>query len=160
MFNIQHCMSATSDRKKDSEKNMSNAAQGIQGTSDITNVGDASRDITDTGDVDRASIAKGKGIQEDVTAADITRGKTPQGAVTQGVTPTGSGGINSREATDTEDVSKVISSGTSLTKSEGIDKTDIYSTSDDGTRDMKRAQEKPVKKVEDKEKGTWKIKED
>ena len=76
------------------------------------------------------------------------------------MTPTGLGGINSREATDTEDVSKVISSGTSLTKSEGIDKTDIYSTSDDGTRDMKRAQEKPVKKVEDKEKGTWKIKED
>jgi hypothetical protein len=157
MFNIQHCMSATSDRKKDSEKNMSNAAQG---TSDITNVGDASRDITDTGDVARASIAKGKGIQEDVTAADITRGKTPHGAVTQGVTQTGSGGINSREATDTEDVSKVIGSGTSLTKSESIDKTDIYSTSDDGTRDMKRAQEKPVKKVEDKEKGTWKIKED
>ena len=45
-------MSATSDRKKDSEKNMSNGAQGIQGTSDIANVGDASRDITDTGDVD------------------------------------------------------------------------------------------------------------
>jgi hypothetical protein len=47
-----------------------------------------------------------------------------------------------------------------LTKPEDIDKTDIYSTSDDGTRDIEGAQEKPVTKVEDKEKGTWKIKED
>ena len=160
MFHIQYCMSANSDRKKDSEKNLSNAAQDIQGTSDITNVGDASRDITDTGDVARASIAKGKGIQEDVTPADITKETTAHSAVTQGVTQTGSGGIKSREATNTEDVSKAVRSGTSLTKSEDIDKTDIYSTSDDGTRDMERAQEKPVIKVEDKEKGTWKIKED
>jgi hypothetical protein len=148
-------MSANSDRKKDSEKNLSNAAQYIQGTSDITNVGDASRDITDTGDVARASIAKGEGIQE-----DVTKETTAHSAVTQGVTQTGSGGIKSREATNTEDVSKAVRSGTSLTKSEDIDKTDIYSTSDDGTRDMERAQEKPVIKVEDKEKGTWKIKED
>jgi hypothetical protein len=160
MFHIQHCMSANSDRKKDSEKNLSNAAQDSQGTSDITNVGDASRDITDTGDVARASIAKGKGIQEEVSAADITRGTTAHSALTQGVTQTDSGGINSRETTNTEDVFNVVSSGTSLTKSDGIDKTDIYSTSDDGTRDIERAQEKPVRKVEDKEKGTWKIKGD
>jgi hypothetical protein len=73
---------------------------------------------------------------------------------------TGSEDINSEQATNADDVSKVVSSGTSLTKPEAVDKTDIYSTSDDGTRDIERAQEKPVTKVEDKEKGKWKIKED
>src|SRR5215204_6144513 len=69
-------------------------------------------------------------------------------------------GDTARDITNADDISKVVSSGTSLTKPERIDKTDIYSTSDDGTRDIEGAQEKPVTKVEDKEKGTWKIKED
>jgi hypothetical protein len=153
-------MSANNGKKKDIDKNLSKVAEGVQGNVDITNVGDAARDITDTGDVARASIAKGKGIQEEVTAADITEGTTQQGAITQGVTQEDSQDINSGEATNAEDVSKVVSSGTSLTKPEDIDKADIYSTSDDGTRDMERAQRKPVMKVEDKENGKWKIKED
>ena len=153
-------MSENSDRKNDGDKNLSKGAKGVQGDANITNAGDTARDITDTGDVSRASIAKGKGIQEDVTAADITKGTTDHGAVTQGVVQTGSEDINSGEATNADDVSKVVSSGTSLTKPEGIDKTDIYSTYDDGTRDIARAQKKPVTKVEDKGKGTWKIKED
>lgn len=153
-------MSENSNRNNDGDKNLSKGAKGVQGDANITNAGDAARDTTDTGDVSRASIAKGKGIQEDVTAADITKGTTDHGAVTQGVVQTGSEDINSGEATNADDVSKVVSSGTSLTKPEGIDKTDIYSTSDDGTRDIGKAQEKPVTKVEDKEKGTWKIKED
>lgn len=153
-------MSENSNRNNDGNKNLSKGAKGVQGDANITNAGDAARDITDTGDVSRASIAKGKGIQEDVTAADITKGTTDHGAVTQGVVQTGSEDINSGEATNADDVSKVVSSGTSLTKPEGIDKTDIYSTSDDGTRDIGKAQKKPVRKVEDKEKGTWKIKED
>jgi hypothetical protein len=153
-------MSENSDRNNDGDKNLSKGAKGVQGNANITNVGDVAKDITDTGDVSRASIAKGKGIQEDVTAADITKGTTDHGAVTQGVVQTGSEDINSGQATNADDVSKVVSSGTTLTKPEAIDKTDIYSTSDDGTRDIERAQEKPVTKLEDKEKGTWKIKED
>ena len=153
-------MSENSNRNNDGDKNLSKGAKGVQGDPNITNVGDAARDITDTGDVSRASIAKGKGIQEDVTAADITKGTTDHGAITQGVVQTGSEDIKSEQATNTDDVSKVVSSGTSLTKPEAVDKTDIYSTSDDGTRDIEGAQEKPVTKVEDKEKGTWKIKED
>src|SRR5919107_444220 len=90
---------------------------------------------------------------------NLTKGTTDHGAVTQGVVQTAED-VNSGEARNADDVSKVVSSGTSLTKPEGIDKTDIYSTSDDGTRDIEKAQEKPVTKVEDKEKGAWKIKED
>jgi hypothetical protein len=39
-------------------------------------------------------------------------------------------------------------------------KADIYSTQETGTRHLDRAQEKPVVKVEDKEKGSWRIKEE
>ena len=153
-------MSENSNKNNKGDKNLSKGSKRVQGDANITNVGDAARDITDTGDVSRASIAKGKGIQEDVTAADITKGTTDHGAVTQGVVQTDSEDINSGQSTNAEDVSKVVSSETSLRKPEAIDKTDIYSTSDDGTRDIERAQEKPVTKVEDKEKGKWKIKED
>jgi hypothetical protein len=54
---------------------------------------------------------------------------------------------------------KVVSSGTSFDKDKSIDKADIYSTEEDGTRHLERAQEKPVERVEDKEKGSWRIKE-
>jgi hypothetical protein len=54
---------------------------------------------------------------------------------------------------------KVVSSGTSFDEDKSIDKEDIYSTEENGTRHLERAQEKPVEKVEDKEKGSWRIKE-
>ncbi|MFL6356538.1 MAG: hypothetical protein ACJ71C_08270 [Nitrososphaeraceae archaeon] len=54
---------------------------------------------------------------------------------------------------------KVVSSGTSLNEDKSIDKADIYSTEETGTRHLDRAQEKPVEKVEDKQKGSWRIKE-
>jgi hypothetical protein len=54
---------------------------------------------------------------------------------------------------------KVVGSGTSFDEDKSIDKADIYSTEEDGTRHLERAQEKPVEKVEDKEKGSWRIKE-
>jgi hypothetical protein len=40
-----------------------------------------------------------------------------------------------------------------------VDKADIYSTEETGTRHLDRTQEKPVEKVEDKQKGSWRIKE-
>ncbi|MCD6037044.1 MAG: hypothetical protein K0S67_932, partial [Nitrososphaeraceae archaeon] len=62
-------MSENSNRKNNGDKNLSKGDKGVRGDANITNAGDTARDITDTGDVSRASIAKGKGIQEDVTAA-------------------------------------------------------------------------------------------
>jgi hypothetical protein len=47
-----------------------------------------------------------------------------------------------------------------LNEDKSIDKADIYSTQETGTRHLDRAQEKPVVKVEDKEKGSWRIKEE
>ena len=50
-------------------------------------------------------------------------------------------GASSMETSDTEDVSKLVSSGTSSSKSGGgIDKDDIYS-SDDSTRHLEKVQE-------------------
>ena len=49
-------------------------------------------------------------------------------------------GASSIETSDTEDVSKLVSSGTSSSKSGGIDKDDIYS-SDDSTRHLEKVQE-------------------
>jgi hypothetical protein len=62
-----------------------------------------------------------------------------------------------KDITNTEEVSKVASSGTSKTKSAGIDKAGIYS--DDSNRHIERAQEKSTEEAEDKETGSWKIKE-
>jgi hypothetical protein len=45
-----------------------------------------------------------------------------------------------------------------LNEDKSIDKADIYSTQETGTRHLDRAQEKPVEKVEDKQKGAWRIK--
>jgi hypothetical protein len=122
-------------------------------------VGDTSRDITDTGDVARASIAKGRGAQGSRTAADIAKGQIEsdesviQGAAAATTTP------NTAED-DNISKDKVVSSGTSLNEGKSIDKADIYSTEETGTRHLDRAQEKPVEKVEDKEKGSWRIKEE
>ncbi|HJT49685.1 MAG TPA: hypothetical protein VJ729_15995 [Nitrososphaeraceae archaeon] len=42
---------------------------------------------------------------------------------------------------NTQDVSKLVSSGTSSSKSGGIDKDDIYSSDKSGTRHLERVQE-------------------
>jgi hypothetical protein len=156
----------SSKRNKDSkssEKDIQDASTGS-----VTNVGDTSRDITDTADVARASIAKGRGeggdqgsktVSTTTTAADIAGGQINgdesiiQGAAT--ATP------NTATEDDDNNISrdKVVSSGTSFDEDKSIDKADIYSTEENGTRHLERAQEKPVEKVEDKEKGSWRIKE-
>ena len=126
-----------------------------------------SRDITNTADVARASIAKGR-VEEIkevkrlvLTPADIARGQIEgnqsiiQGATTATATP------NTATEDDDNNISrdKVVSSGHSFDEDKSIDKADIYSTEENGTRHLERAQEKPVEKVEDKEKGSWRIKE-
>ena len=153
----------SSKRNKDSkssEKDIQDASTGS-----VTNVGDTSRDITDTADVARASIAKGRvgGVDQGgktvstTTAADIARGQIEgDESVIQGATTT-----PNTATEDDNDIStdKVVSSGTSFDEDKSIDKEDIYSTEENGTRHLERAQEKPVEKVEDKEKGSWRIKE-
>ena len=54
---------------------------------------------------------------------------------------------------NTEDVSKLVSSGTSSAKSGGIDKDDIYS-SDDSTRHLEKVQETQTTTTTDKKKAT------
>jgi hypothetical protein len=125
----------------------------------VMDVGDASRDITDTGDVARASIAKGRGAQGSRTAADIAKGQIESDeSVIQGTAATTTTPNTIEDGNVSKD--KVLSSGTSFNEDKSIDKTDIYSTEETGTRHLDRAQEKPVKKVEDKEKGSWRIKEE
>ncbi len=133
--------------------------------STITNLGDTSRDITDTADVSRASIAKGTGTEENRSAADIITGKIHDDESIQGVTQesTDLEGRHEQQLTSPQDNTskmKVVNSGTSLKEDKSIDKADIYSTGESGTRHIERAQKKPPKKVEDKEKGSWKIKEE
>jgi hypothetical protein len=130
----------------------------------VMDVGDTSRDIRDTGDVARASIAKGRGAQESRTAAEIAKGQIESDeSVIQGTaattTTTTTATPNSAED-DKVSKDKVVSSGTSLNEDKSIDKADIYSTEETGTRHLDRAQERPVEKVEDKEKGSWRIKEE
>ena len=133
-------------------------------SSTVTNLGDTSRDITDTADVSRASIAKGMGTEENRSAADITMGEMRADESIQGVTQDNSDleGKQGRFANTQDNISKkkVVNSGTSLKEHQSIDKADIYSTGESGTRHIERAQEKPPKKVEDKEKGSWKIEEE
>jgi hypothetical protein len=126
----------------------------------VMDVGDTSRDITDTGDVARASIAKGRGAQGSRTAADIAKGQIESDdSVIQGTAAATTTTPNTAED-DNISKDKVVSSGTSLNEGKSIDKADIYSTEESGTRHLDRAQEKPVEKVEDKEKGSWRIKEE
>jgi hypothetical protein len=149
---------------KNSEKDIQDASSGS-----VTNVGDTSRDITDTADVARASIAKGKiggGDQgsktvSTTTAADIARGQIEGNqSIIQGATTTATPNAATEEDDDNNiSRDKVVSSGTSFDEDKSIDKADIYSTEENGTRHLERAQEKPVEKVEDKEKGSWRIKE-
>ena len=123
---------------KSSKKDINDAAT----VGSVMDVGDTSRDTTDTGDVARASIAKGQ-IESDESVIQRTAATTPN---------TVEDGNVSKD--------KVLSSGTSFSEDKSIDKADIYSTEETGTRHLDRAQEKPVKKVEDKEKGSWRIKEE
>jgi hypothetical protein len=127
----------------------------------VMDVGDTSRDIRDTGDVARASIAKGRGDQGGRTGADIAKGQIKSDeSVIQGTAATATATATPNTAED-DNISKdkVVSSGTSLNEDKSIDKADIYSTEETGTRHLDRAQEKAVEKVEDKEKGSWRIKE-
>jgi hypothetical protein len=159
------------DRGKDVlESSKEDRVQITNATGDITNVGDTGRRTIDTGDIARASIAKGiRGPYDgSVTAADIVKGKTKPDDIisyTTGIsTETGKVLNPKTEATITkdldkeitttnteEDVSKLVSSGTSSTKSGGIDKADMYS-SDDSSRHLEKVQETTTtKKVEHKE---------
>ena len=131
-------------------------------TSDIITVGDTHKKTIDTGDIARASIAKGIRSPDDggVTAADIAKGTTkPEDIIsyTTGISEAGKVLNPKAEAsitkdldrdvtTNTEDASKLVSSGTSSAKSGGIDKADIYS-SDDSSRHLEKVQElKQLKK--------------
>ena len=125
-----------------------------------TNIVDKDKKILDTGDISRASIAKGIRSPDDggVTAADIVKGTTkPEDVIsyTTGISaengkvlnPNTEAGVTKELDRDietttnnTEDVSKLISSGTSSSKTGGIDKDDIYS-SDDSTRHLEKVQE-------------------
>jgi hypothetical protein len=128
----------------------------------VMDVGDTSRDIRDTGDVARASIAKGRGAQGGRTAADIAKGQIKSDeSVIQGTAAAAAATTATSNTAEDDNISKdkVVSSGTSLNEDKSIDKADIYSTEETGTRHLDRAQEKPAEKVEDKGKGSWRIKE-
>ena len=124
-----------------------------------TNVGDKHKKILDTGDISRASIDKGIRSPDDggVTAADIVKGTTkPEDVIsyTTGISADNGKLLNPKTeasitkeldrdiaTTNGEDVSKLVSSGTSSAKSGGIDKDDIYSSDEDGTRHLEKVQE-------------------
>lgn len=137
-------------------------------TSDITTVEDTHKKTIDTGDIARASVAKGIRSPDDgyITAADIAKGTTkPEDIIsyTTGISAETGKVLNPKAeasitkdldrdvTTNTEDASKLVSSGTSSAKSGGIDKADIYS-SDDSSRHLEKVQEtQTTEKVEDKE---------
>ena len=153
----------TTKRNKRNSKNSENDTQSSAAApASITSVGDTSRDVTDTADVARASIAKGRGVQESkttttATAADIVKGRIDSDeSIIQGTTTTNT----AEDDNNSPEEEEVISSGTSLSEDKSIDKSDIYSTQETGIRKLDKAQEKPVKKVEDKERGSWRIKEE
>ena len=138
------------------------SAEGTGAIGATTNVGDKDKKILDTGDISRASIAKGIRSPDDgkVTAADIVKGTTrpedvtsytPELSAENGkslnpktearVTKELDRDIAATTSSITEDVSKLVSSGTSSSKSGGVDKDDIYSP-DDSTRHLEKVQEK------------------
>ena len=153
-------------------KDLKDTERGVQdnnstATASVTDLGDTSRDITDTADVSRASIAKGRGSVKNRTAADIATGKiNSDESIIQGITQDNTNLKRRQELqqqrSNTQDKTskEIVDSGTSFKKDKSIDKADIYSTGESGTRHIERAQEKPVKKKEDKEKGSWKIEEE
>lgn len=151
-------------RNKDSKHSKTGNQNNNAVPSTVTNLGDTSRDITDTADVSRASIAKGAGTEENRSAADIITGKIRDDESIQGVTQDNNDleGRQEQLANPKDNTSKkkVVNSGTSLKEDKSMDKADIYSTGESGTRHIERAQKKSPKKVEDKEEGSWKIKEE
>jgi hypothetical protein len=152
-------------RNKDSKHSKTDNQDNNAVPSTVTSLDDTSRDITDTADVSRASIAKGTGTEENRSAADIITGKIHDYESIQGVTQDNSDLEGRQEQLianpqDNTSKKKVVNSGTSLNRDKSIDKADIYSTGESGTRHIERAQKKSPKKVEDKEKGSWKIKEE
>jgi hypothetical protein len=155
-------------------KDLAHTERGVQdsnsaATASVTDLGDTSRDITDTADVSRASIAKGRGTIKNRTAADIAAGKiNSDESIIQGITQDntnlerrqGQEQQQQRSNAQNKTSKEIVDSGTSFKKDKSIDRADIYSTGESGTRHIERAQEKPVKKKEDKEKGSWKIEEE
>ena len=155
-------------------KDLAHTERGVQdsnsaATASVTDLGDTSRDITDTADVSRASIAKGRGTIKNRTAADIAAGKiNSDESIIQGITQDNTnlerrqGQEQQQQRSNAQDKTskEIVDSGTSLKKDKSIDRADIYSTGESGTRHIERAQEKPLKKKEDKEKGSWKIEEE
>ena len=157
-------------------KDLMNSERGIEdnnssttAAASVTDLGDTSRDVTDTADVSRASIAKGRGTVKNRTAADIATGKiNSDESIIQGITQDNTnlerrqGQRRQQQRSNAQDKTskEIVDSGTSFKKDKSIDRADIYSTGESGTRHIERAQEKPVKKKEDKEKGSWKIEEE
>jgi len=155
-------------------KDLAYTERGVQdsnsaATASVTDLGDTSRDITDTADVSRASIAKGRGTMKNRTAADIAAGKiNSDESIIQGITQDNTNLERRQEQEQQQQRSnaqdktskEIVDSGTSFKKDKSIDRADLYSTGDSGTRHIERAQEKPVKRKEDKEKGSWKIEEE
>jgi hypothetical protein len=146
----------TTKRNKGDSKNNEKDIPNSAAPASITSVGDTSRDITDTADIARASIAKQRGVQESKTAAtafDIAKGEIDSDeSIIQGTTTS-----TTEDDNIPKEKEEVVSSGTSLSEDKSIDKANIYSTEETGTRNLDKAQEKPVKKVEDKESGSWRI---
>jgi hypothetical protein len=160
------------DKKRDTPPSQTDISpMEVTATTTTTNVGDKDKKILDTGDISRASIAKGIRSPDDggVTAADIVKGTTkPEDVIsyTTGISTDNGKVLNPKtEASitkeldrdisttnNTEDVSKLVSSGTSSSKSGGIDKDDIYSSDEDGTRHLEKVQE--TKTTIDDEKAT------
>ena len=147
------------DKKRDIPHSKADTSPIEATTTTTTNVGDKDKKILDTGDISRASIAKGIRSPDDggVTAADIMKGTTkPEDVIsyTTGIStdngkvlnPTTEASITKEldkdiaATTNTEDISKVVRSGTSSSKSGGIDKDEIYS-SDGSTRHLEKVQE-------------------
>ena len=131
------------DSKNSEEKDIQSSAAA---PASITSVGDTSRDIRDTADIARASIAKGRGVQESnktaATAVDMAKGQIDSDeSIIQGVTTTSTAEDDNIPKQEEE----VVSSGTSLSEDKSIDKADIYSTQETGTRNLDKAREKPVK---------------
>ncbi len=152
----------TSKGNKNSESVGKNTDAAAATHGSVMYVGDTPRDITDTGDVAGASIAKGKGVQKNRTAADITKGQIESDeSVIQGAAAA-TKITTTPKITEEDTVSKdkVVSSGTSFKEDKSIDKANIYSTEDAGTRYLDKVQQKPAEKVEDKEKGSWRIEEE
>jgi predicted phage gp36 major capsid-like protein len=158
------------DKKRDIAPSQADTSP-IEVMTTTTTIGDKDKKILDTGDISRASIAKGIRSPDDggVTAADIVKGTTkPEDVIshTTGISADNGKVLNPKtEASitkeldrdistmnNTEDVSKLVSSGTSSSKSGGIDKDDIYSSDEDGTRHLEKVQE--TKTTTDDEKAT------